>query len=543
MKKGFRKIKDFLFAHRVWSLLILLALATLGWGAWKVFGQTESLTTVVFETAKRENLTAILNGSGQVSAARELDLTSKVSGDLVYLNARTGQEVKAGALVAQIDAATAAFELENARLAYEETATIDADELRLAQTAFDEATEGVADAYVSARAGLTSAATGLTDILTDLNDQLDNFLSRSNQFNLSQTEQDRLDQAETAYYRANNAFKSINKRFRLITQNTSNEEISVLLTDCHAAAVTAAQAAKQVQDAVIYFQDSGNSNSADEAYESIVATVTDSNALVSSLANNKNSLLAAERTLIEAQVDLAELKDGPDPLALRQDQLTLRQKQETYADYFIRAPFDGIIASVDVQKGESLSSGAAIATIITKQKVAEISLNEIDAAKIKPGQKASLTFDALEGLTLPGEVAEIDLVGTVSQGVVSYDVKIVFDDAASQIKSGMSVSADIVIAAKTGVIAVPTSAVKTRGGKKFISVAGADGATESREVTTGLATDDKVEIVSGLNEGERFATQTVNRAADSGAGGAPSGGSIMFGGGASAGLRSGGLPR
>ncbi|MDD5433706.1 MAG: hypothetical protein PHE77_03610, partial [Candidatus Pacebacteria bacterium] len=59
--------------------------------------------------------------------------------------------------------------------------------------------------------------------------------------------------------------------------------------------------------------------------------------------------------------------------------------------------------------------------------MAEISLNEVDVAKVKIGQRAIITFDAIDELEITGKVEDVDTIGTVSQGVVSYNVKIIFD--------------------------------------------------------------------------------------------------------------------
>ena len=66
-------------------------------------------------------------------------------------------------------------------------------------------------------------------------------------------------------------------------------------------------------------------------------------------------------------------------------------------------------------------------------------------AKVALGDEATLTFDALPSLSLAGTVVQIDPVGTVSQGVVSYDVQIGFSQPAdtsstNQVKPGMSVT-------------------------------------------------------------------------------------------------------
>ncbi|MBI4778907.1 efflux RND transporter periplasmic adaptor subunit [Candidatus Falkowbacteria bacterium] len=235
--------------------------------------------------------------------------------------------------------------------------------------------------------------------------------------------------------------------------------------------------------------------------------------------NQPLDLAAAENSLKEKQLSLADLKAGTDPLDIKSQELSLQQKrnalydaQTALADYAIKAPFDGVMATVDVKVGDSASG--AVATIMTKQRIAEISLNEVDVAKIKIGNKAALTFDALDGLDISGQVAEIDALGTVTQGVVTYNVKIVFDTQDSRVKSGMSVNAAIITDVKTDVLMAPNSAVKTdASGDSYIQTLDSAGRPQNITIQIGLTNDTNTEIISGLNEGDKVVTQTINTGA------------------------------
>ena len=130
-------------------------------------------------------------------------------------------------------------------------------------------------------------------------------------------------------------------------------------------------------------------------------------------------------------------------------------------------------------------------------------------AKIKVGQRVNLTFDALTDLNISGKVIEIDNVGTVSSGVVSYTVKISLDVQNESIKPNMSVSATIIISSKANVMLVASSAVKTQGGSSYVEVL-ANGVPERKAVTVGDSNDTQTEITSGLNEGDLVITQTIS---------------------------------
>ncbi len=227
----------------------------------------------------------------------------------------------------------------------------------------------------------------------------------------------------------------------------------------------------------------------------------------------------------------------PRSLILKQKENALLDAKEKLADYSIRAPFDGIVSKVDIKKGDSASTGTAAATMITDQQIAQVSLNEVDAAKVKVGQKATLTFDAVDGLSITGEVFEVDTIGTVSQGVVSYNIKIGFDTQDARVKAGMSVSAAIIIDIKTDVLAVPNSAVKSQNNQNYVeilnlsdqtTVAGASQveaktAPKQQAIEIGLANDTSTEIISGLKQGDNVVTQTISPTTTTSASSASSG--------------------
>lgn len=135
--------------------------------------------------------------------------------------------------------------------------------------------------------------------------------------------------------------------------------------------------------------------------------------------------------------------------------------------------------------------------------MATISLNEVDIASIKIGQKTALTFDAIDGLSISGTVVEMDSVGTVSSGVVTYNVKIAFDNDDERVKPGMSTNVEITTNSKQNVLMVSNSAIKTRSDVSYVEVLDKDiNQTSRKNVETGISDDTMTEIISGLSEGD-----------------------------------------
>jgi RND family efflux transporter MFP subunit len=217
-------------------------------------------------------------------------------------------------------------------------------------------------------------------------------------------------------------------------------------------------------------------------------------------------------------------------LNIQQYQNALLDAKDNLAKYYIYAPIDGIISASDstITTGDTVSSGTVLGSIVTKKEIIVISLSETDIPKIKLGQKATITFDALPNMTATGSVIDIDTVGTVTQGVVNYGVKIALDISDSQIKPGMSGNVNVITDTQQNVLSVPNSAVKTKNGASYVLVlaqkqdltnsTASQGflsatAPTQKTVQVGLADDTNTQIISGLSEGDQVVVRTISSAA------------------------------
>lgn len=234
----------------------------------------------------------------------------------------------------------------------------------------------------------------------------------------------------------------------------------------------------------------------------------------------------AQYAKLSAPVASSDIRSAAASLTSAQNQLT--SAQLNYDKNIIISPIDGQIAQVNITLGSDTSAssaanvGTAAITVITQQKIAIIQLNEVDTAKIKVGQDADLTLDALPDLKIKGKISEIAGVGVATQGVVNYNVKISFDTQDERIKPGMSISALITTSQKNDVLLVPNEAIKSQGDKSYVEVLpGYETKTNYRGPITstakplrkfieiGSANDVETEITFGLNEGEMIILRTI----------------------------------
>lgn len=210
---------------------------------------------------------------------------------------------------------------------------------------------------------------------------------------------------------------------------------------------------------------------------------------------------------------------------IAQDQVSLSNAYLSYqaVSSKIVSPTDGIITDLTITQGMQVggsnssiggTSGTNLTTVanITSKGLptVTVSLSEADVAKVKTGDKATLTFDALPNQTFTGKVLGINTTGTVASGVTSYPATIVLDLPNERIFPNMSVTANIITQVKDNVLSVPIAAVQTSNGQSTVRVL-QNGNITTVPVEVGISSDSDTEIVSGLNGGETVIVGFVPR--------------------------------
>jgi multidrug efflux pump subunit AcrA (membrane-fusion protein) len=134
-----------------------------------------------------------------------------------------------------------------------------------------------------------------------------------------------------------------------------------------------------------------------------------------------------------------------------------------------------------------------------------VSLAEIDAAKVKPGQAVTVTLDSLSDKTFTGQVLMVDTNGAVSSGVTTYPAVIQLDDTAEGIYPNMAATARIITKVQDNVLLVPTTAVQTSNGQSVVNLF-KNGQAVPTVVTTGGSDDTNTAILTGLAAGDIIVT-------------------------------------
>jgi len=261
-------------------------------------------------------------------------------------------------------------------------------------------------------------------------------------------------------------------------------------------------------------------------------------------AEPSGNVTAGEIDAAEKQVTIAESGLTSAKAAASSANLDYEDALAARDDLSVTAPCSGIVWSVDVDEGDSVSPGNGTATAAAADNSSAsgatsamtiardgelavlLSVNEVDISAIEVGQSAEIAFDAVPDLTMTGKVDEVAAEGTVSQGVVSYSVWVTLDVGDPRLKIGMSSSATIVTQIARDVLLVPNAAVKSDDEGDYVQVLDS-GSDEPRvvRVTSGLKGATQTEVAQGLEVGLAVVTKTVTAedAADASSSGSASG--------------------
>lgn len=308
------------------------------------------------------------------------------------------------------------------------------------------------------------------------------------------------------------------------------------------------------------------------SYEAAARSLAQQQELYNAGAVSRSDYDKANDALRKAELDLESAR-----ARLINDQAKVDQARSDLEGATLIAPFDGIIGAVNAQVGQIIGLNASsnnLLTVMSEELQMSALVNEADIGRIQIGQNVEFTTSANGDKTFAGKVVTITPEAKTVSNVQYYPVVVSCEDPNRQLKSGMSVSARIILARKSDVLTVPmmavsyaqtynksqSSASKTSNGQTgqisstrsavrsssspTASGASGNGATASknavvlvlqnnqavqRDVVLGLNDGQNYEVISGLAEGEQIivgssavtSSSSSNRSTGSGSNSSP----------------------
>lgn len=222
--------------------------------------------------------------------------------------------------------------------------------------------------------------------------------------------------------------------------------------------------------------------------------------------------IAARKDILQAETDLkiaqAEQRTDEQRLSLYGvERSDLKDANLKNPFLLVRSPISGTITEKNVIVGELADPSKSLYTVSDLSSVwIMVDINEKDLAKVYKGQSATVIVGAFPDLKLKGRITYIaDLVNEATRTVKA---RIEVANPGRKLKPEMFATVELTLATDAPpVLVVPEDALQDLDGKKVVFVAEEEDELVARTVQTGRTAGGMVEIVSGLNEGERFAVK------------------------------------
>ena len=263
------------------------------------------------------------------------------------------------------------------------------------------------------------------------------------------------------------------------------------------------------------------------------------------------SLLSAQANIAYVQAKLQQTKAGPAQSAIDQAQANivaaqtqLDQAQHALAQTVLVAPYAGVVSQINIKVGEPAQGAGAASTAATSSTstssttsstsststttssspnaamvitdlsnlYANVNVDEGDIPRILPGQKLTLTVDALPGAQLTGKVDRVYPIADATASVISYPVHVILDTSSPQVaqslRAGMTINATFVVQQIDNVVRVPNNYLRLNAatGQSTVNLVAPDGLTTlTVPVKLGVAGSDYTEVIQGLTPGDTIA--------------------------------------
>jgi HlyD family secretion protein len=415
-----------------------------------------------------------ISGAGNIQAIRDADLSFQVQGTVAEVFVEEGAAVKAGDLLAVLDIRTFDQQLEQARAALanaqaqeaaltEEPRQADLNAANASVRQAQEALRAVQEGAKPVDVQTAEAAVRLAEVnLQSTRDRLSFAKTQAEQ----QVEQAafQLTQAQARYaqakYNWTYAQETGNDPIVPSTRTTTGGEVDNNLSDgqqenYYAQFVQAEAALKQAEKAVDLSVKAAESARQAEVtgIEAAEAQLTQARLGLEKLTlpADADRLAAAQAALAQAQANRARVI--PDPresqtaaaqagVAQAQAALTLAEINRERAE--LRAPFDGVVAIVNIDPGDPsvVQGGPAIQIVDTSSLRVEVQISDVDIARVQEGQAAEVRVDGIPDRTFTGAVSFVSPTATTQGTIRTFLVRVTLDDITG-LRAGMSARVDI----------------------------------------------------------------------------------------------------
>ena len=460
---------------------VILVAAVAGGIFWWRGRTTQPTGQVRSSTVERGTLLVAVSASGSIEPNRRVNLTFETPGRVAEVAVEVGQAVKAGDLLARLDTTQLELQVRQAQ------AALDAAEAQLAQLKAPPRPEQIAAAEANVRAAeaqVSAASANLSQLVSG---------ATAAQIAAAEAQ---VASAQTQYKMALDAHDATMRCVTVNLPDGSTREVCPGLGpreeqaryNLYAAEQALAAAQAQLDELLA----GANPNQVRAARANLAAATAQRDAAQAQLDLLQAGATEAQIAAAQAQVDQARAARDLAQLALERATL--------------RAPFDGVVAAVNVRAGEvAPATLPAITLVDTSAFRLTVSVDEMDVGRLAEGQSARVTLEALSGVVITGTVTHIAPAARFEGGVVYYNVTIALAPTDAPIRADMTANATIVVQELADVLLVPTWIVRVdrATGQTYVNRQ-VGNRIERVDVELGTRYEGQAQVLSGLAEGDEL---------------------------------------
>lgn len=168
----------------------------------------------------------------------------------------------------------------------------------------------------------------------------------------------------------------------------------------------------------------------------------------------------------------------------------------------LTAPFAGVLTtSPTTVAGVTLLSTDYFEVVNPETLIFRAAVDEIDISKVQLAQEGSISFDAYDDVSVPSTVSYISFTSNESSSGTVFLIELPIPNPdLAKYRIGMNGDVAITLAKKADALVIPLTAIRERDDKVYVDVRINEKEVAEREITTGIETDEEVEVLSGLSE-------------------------------------------
>lgn len=515
--------------------MIVGVLIVLGILVWRGFSTQQNAPTYETATVVRGTIEHVVSVTGHVEPVDRIALAFTLGGRVARINAREGQQVERGEVIALLDQEqlSADVQREQAKLLHERAvyaetvAPLSPERLAVHDATLRSAVDAEKNSIEDLRTALVSAYTAAD---TAIREQADvvfegvagnvptfgvRFTYGSTDYFIRATasEESRLNEGRR------NVQTSLSRMQKVVRDipAAAGEELLHSAESTTAELILISTFLSDLASVVnSYIPDELDARTVYDDFRNSVATARSSlQSTLSSLRTARSKLDAAQRGRESAEQVHREALSGATAEERSIQEALVQVAEESVKSAVsnldatvLRAPRTGVIAEVIPETGETVGAHTTVAILLTEGAYEiEVFIPEADIARVTIGDRARVTFDAFErSNVLEATVHRIALIETVREGVPTYKTTLTVDESLpewARLLPGMTADVDISTDTLEGVLYVPTRSIVYEDGLTYVRTQNVRGDVIKTSVDIGLkGSNGTVEIIRGLADGE-----------------------------------------